>query len=369
MRLEPLSALRAAAAGLLVLAWSPDCLRADTVVLRTGEVFSGRILRASSEEVSIQLESGGIVSFRANRVEQIRQLNQKDGGSDTILYNTPGKPPAPERTPGPDPALTVRPVDPPSPRPEPQSSPPDLSSFPLHARRAAGPGPSAGGAAAAKPEPPAVASRRVHDASNGYSLVPPLGFKPMSDPRLPAGHRGFLEPATQANITVNIYDSQESLDQIKDSIVTLLPRRTSGKVVRESRRELAGPGGYQGWLLEIENTVSDTNVRQLEFLVKSGGKIYIVTCSATAKNYPRVQQAFEGAVESFRLEVAKPEDGDLPPQVQSYLKKSQEQEATPPSESPSRINPERFKPQIERPMERIDQLMRVAPLRPYTITP
>ncbi len=58
----------------------PGTGRADTVVLRTGEVLSGRVLRASTEEVSIQLESGGILSFRGNRVEKVRRQNPTGEG-------------------------------------------------------------------------------------------------------------------------------------------------------------------------------------------------------------------------------------------------------------------------------------------------
>src|SRR2546426_6872124 len=166
-------------------------LAADTVVLRTGEVFSGKVLRANQEEVSIQLESGGILSFRANRVGRVRQQGRSVDGSDTIVYNAAPEPSlepaplpaAPASGPG-APPLILRPGAPATPK-EPGTTPmpKDLSSFPLHAHK---------NSAAAIPSSPVSAPvsgnavpSRFRDTANGYSLLLPRGLK-VWDERQPA---------------------------------------------------------------------------------------------------------------------------------------------------------------------------------------
>ncbi|MCZ6793243.1 MAG: hypothetical protein O7J95_06480, partial [Planctomycetota bacterium] len=58
----------------MALALAAGALRAhDLVELQSGEVFYGRVLRHNKSEVSIQLASGGILSFRISQVRRVRQ--------------------------------------------------------------------------------------------------------------------------------------------------------------------------------------------------------------------------------------------------------------------------------------------------------
>jgi len=82
-----LSLIKSAACmlGTLLISWA-SLAAADTVFLRTGEVLHGRVLRATEEEVSIQLDSGGILSFRAGRVGTNHPFDLASNMSGSLLY-------------------------------------------------------------------------------------------------------------------------------------------------------------------------------------------------------------------------------------------------------------------------------------------
>jgi hypothetical protein len=372
----------------------PVSVRADTVVLLTGEVLSGRVLRATPEEVSIQLESGGILSFRGNRVERVRRIGPKGDGVSEIVYAKPedGKSAAKAKSAakGADPAYEdgERAVIGAG-APEDDE---ELGSFPLHARRA----PSA---APPVPHPEAKGPARYHDNARGYSIVPPPSFKAWSDPKLPPMLKGFMDPATQSNLTISTYESEEPLDAIKEGIVALLPRQSRAKAVREARHDVPGQTGYNGWVLALENTVSDTIVHQTQLIAKDGRRVFIVTFSAADRTYPAMVKAFEASLESFRVEggsgaslaPARPpapsgdgrseeppaagspadESGDdevddrLPPEVERHLKGSRGS-ATPPAGAgghigPGNIDTNRIKAMSDKITERVDAKLRGTP--------
>ena len=359
---------------------------ADTVVLRTNEVFSGRILRATPEEVSIQLDSGGILSFRANRIESIRRLSRNGDGPIETFYNkgpeaqgggssvVSGESGTSGRKEEPHPELTA-PASQPGGKAD--SGPKELSSFPLHAKKAP---------AAAAPvmtlEPRDVS--RIRDGAKGYSIVPPPGFKPWSDPKLPGMLRGFMDPATQATLVVSGYDSDESLDEIKEGIVRLLPRHSNAKVVREARKNVPGPCGFSGWVLSMENTISETTVNQLQLLAKEGSRIFIITYSASARNYPSFVKVFEESLNSFRIErspeillqtvpgtsqtnrsstadPAGPPKTGIPPEIERHLKG--QAQATGPGTTQEPLFPDfdtdKIKQQSDSIIERTDQKLRI----------
>src|SRR4030095_9295547 len=55
------------------LAVLPRPALADRVGLETGEVFTGKILRHNEEEVSIRLETGGVLSFKWSSIRKAKK--------------------------------------------------------------------------------------------------------------------------------------------------------------------------------------------------------------------------------------------------------------------------------------------------------
>jgi hypothetical protein len=367
------------AGGLLCL-WPGPSILGDTVVLKTGEFFSGKVLRMNADEVSIQLESGGILSFRLNRVEQIRRLGTVEYGKENPMAKESEQDP---RAPGdsmksvPFTPLSEKPsraANADGSRPAGRREKDDgkasrnaglLSGFPLHSKK-----------------DPSVSdsSARVVDSEKGYSIVPPGGFKSWSDQKLPPMIRGFMDPATQSNLTISTYDSDESLERIKNGIASLLKQHSGAKILKESRRTMPGPHGYTGWVLSIQAVVGETAVHQLQLLAKDGHRAFVVTYSSSAKYYPSFAQAFEQSLESFRIE--RNADGEGAPGAPggpgaAELKASSGFSGAPASgdatrpaasglpgprtEEEARKN---YKWETDRMMDRVDERIRKAPL-PY----
>jgi hypothetical protein len=294
--------------GLFILAVaSPPCFgeaRADTVILRTGEIFSGTILRANREEVSIQLDSGGVMSFRSQRVERVVKRGS------VIQYNqSPVKGPAKKAEPAEGegeglPLTTVRP--PPS----------ELSGFPLHAEK-----PDSAGAPKAAEQMPS----RFTDPAEGYSLTTPPGFRSWNSD-LPLVQRAFRQPGVLANLTIAFHETEENLEAIKNDILKLLSRRGNVKLIRQLPQAVSGARNGEGWLLEMDDSSGTVSVRQLQLLTKKGRKFYAITYSAAANHFPRLVPGFEASARSFRFEpraggAAEPEQDEIPPEIQAYLRK------------------------------------------------
>ena len=162
--------LRGALAFLVAALLSPAS-RADMVVLKTGEVFMGKVLRSNADEVSIQLESGGVLSFRSSRVERVSVPGQ-DPSLEKALEKVLSEKGLSGRELEPAGGAKRRPAAPPwgdgqgsAPPPAPAAEPEALGSFPLHARRSGAP-------------LPAPADRSVEDPARGWSLRLPEDFVP-----------------------------------------------------------------------------------------------------------------------------------------------------------------------------------------------
>ncbi len=368
----------ACALGMLLVP-SVQLAAADTVFLRTGEVLHGRVLRASEEEVSIQLDSGGILSFRAGRVDKVRQYKPGASTADVIVYNQKGpieegRPPTPSGAPPTNGNLlggtrerSGTESGPGTPRGgEAKPSASEISSFPLHSQKLAVGATEAG-------DGRRVALERFRDAASGYSVVPPLGFVPWTDDTRPRQVlRAFKEPTTHANFTITAHDSSEGLDQIKTQLVNLI--RGKAQVLKESRCEIPGPaGGFPGWLIEMEHSLEQTKVRQLQLIVKSGKRTFFVTCSAAENHYGDLSIPFEDSLGSFRIDTG---DGtpasavdpeNLPTDLQSYLRKNHEAADRP--KSMSDIDLRLYIPKTGQLIDRVDERMRGSGNRGYTITP
>ncbi len=371
-----LSLIKSAACmlGTLLISWA-SLAAADTVFLRTGEVLHGRVLRATEEEVSIQLDSGGILSFRAGRVEKVRQFKPGMTMPDVILYNQKGaeeegRPPAPsgavptnrmpigggnEREGTGNGAGGVRTNDP-------LALSSEISSFPLHSQKL--------GAEAIVGRKPAV--ERFRDAGSGFSVVPPPGFAPWTDETRPRQVlKAFKDTATHSNLTIAAHDSSEGLDQVKNQLINLI--RGKAIVLKETRCEIPGPaGGYPGWLLELENSTGKVKVRQLQLIVKNGRRTFFATFSAAENHYGDLSIPFEESLGSFRIDTGAAASGEadtesLPSDLQNFLRKSREAADRP--KSTSDIDLRLYIPKTGQLIDRVDERMRGSGNRGYTITP
>lgn len=353
------------AGGLLCL-WPGPSILGDTVVLKTGEFFSGKVLRMNSDEVSIQLESGGILSFRLNRVEQIRRMGTVEYGKESPLGREPEQ--DPKSAGDTMKSVPFTPLAEKQPRAAREKDDGNasrgagpLSAFPLHSKK-----------------DPSVSdsSARVVDSEKGYSIVPPGGFKPWADQKLPPMIRGFMDPSTQSNLTISTYDTEESLERIKSGISSLLKQHSGAKILKESRRTMPGPNGYTGWVLSIQSVVGETAVHQLQLLAKDGHRAFVVTYSSSAKHYPSFARAFEESLESFRIE----RDGEPAPggpgaaelKASAGFSGAQPAGGDPSSPGPSGLPGPRtdeearknYKWETDRMIDRVDERIRKAPL-PY----
>ena len=90
---------------------------ADRVELKTGDVFSGKILRETRDEVAIQISGGGVLTFKSSLVKRLRR-----SGADSTEEEAPapaekapqegGAPGATKREPDPQAAGTPIPGPP-----------------------------------------------------------------------------------------------------------------------------------------------------------------------------------------------------------------------------------------------------------------
>jgi len=354
-RLTDNHALKLLALGVLILLFSRP-LAADSIVLKSGEVFVGRLLRMDDSEASIQLRSGGVLSFRSYRIARIRKRSRPGHPGAEYIFGEHGL----ERNDGLVP-VAKKPKEEPGKSGSPASGvepgkagegkkAPDLSDFPLHAQKS--------------PEKISPPDPRIKDMEKGYSLIPPPGFKPWVDPKLTSITRGFIDPATQSNLTITSFDTRQDLDTIKDGIVLGLPQKRKSKVVRASRHDLEGPRGYRGWMLSIENSLSSNLIHQLQLLAKSGDRVYMVTYSASARSYPTFARAFRESLETFRIEEnglasMKKELMDDPEKLKKILEKSRDgQKGT--QKSLSEIDVEKFRVDPQKMIEKVDERMRGA---------
>jgi len=308
------------------------------VVLRTGEIFSGTVLRANRDEVSIQLDSGGVMSFRSQRVERVIRRGA------VIEYNAPvaAKPPGAAEGANKGPASE-------SSRPPPS----ELSSFPLHAEM---PDPSG------DPKAGPASGTRFSDSGEGYSLTLPARFRPW-DANLPLVQRAFRNAGQMANLTISLNETEESLEDIKNGIVKLLAKRSGVKLVRQSPHPVLGAKNGEGWILEVDDSSAAVSVRQVQLLTKKGRKFFVITWSASSRDFAALAKVFEASARSFRFEVksddAEAEKEEIPEELQAYLRKKP---VGKPAAKPSEIDPNSVVPNAGRIVEKVDGRIRGAPL-------
>ncbi len=111
---------------------------ADRVELKSGDVFSGKILRVTRDEVAIQIASGGVLTFKISLVKRLRRSGTDSTEEEAQAEKAPeegGAPDATKKEPGPQ--AEVAPI----PGPSPRAAAPGAAPVPLPS--AVAPGPSA----------------------------------------------------------------------------------------------------------------------------------------------------------------------------------------------------------------------------------
>jgi hypothetical protein len=265
--------------------------RADRIELRTGEVLVGKILRNNEEEVSIQLKTGGVLSFKWSIIQKIRK------GTET--YEKPKDLPPPPVAPperaaarkknGPPPERTAAP----KPSPTTQGAAPREQEPPMAK-------PSLQRAPA--PAPPEPIENSITDDERGFSITPPKGLVPRPEARSEVVPVAFVDPFTRASFTVSAYPSSDTVLQVKKSTLRSLTDNFSVfRVLRDEKLRRDGKDVEpETWVVEIESKVGTTSIRQLQVFTKTERCVVILSYSATMDTFPRHEEAFTQSVLSFR---------------------------------------------------------------------
>jgi hypothetical protein len=278
-------------------------LRADRIELRTGEVLVGKILRNNQEEVSIQLATGGVLSFKWSAIRRVRKGTETYEKSEEVpRAGAPTeRPAAKKKTHAPKKPAVARPS-------QPVTNPPPWTNG-----RTADKEPVAGpvkGPVTRKPSPEEVeaAESSITDAERGFSVAPPKGFVPRPESRSEVVPMAFVDPFTRATFTVSAYPSSDTVLQVKKSTLRSLTENFSSfRVLRDEKLRRDGKDAEpEAWVVEVESKVGATSVRQLQVFTRSERCVVILSYSATLDSYPRHEEAFAWSLLSYRAVPATP---------------------------------------------------------------
>jgi hypothetical protein len=262
-----------------LLAPSSLPLRADRLELLSGEVFNGRVLRVNHQEASIQLSSGGIISFRISGVRSIRKNSEESGESKLVFERPPAKdtlggPGLPGKVPVPS-LGGSRPPKPGEPKPPPLPGTPQ--------------------------SPTKLPEGAVVNSAHGFALVPPQGFVVWPEAQSPSVPLAYRDPFTQTSFTVAAYASTDTLVNLKNSALRAYTQQFKVfHVIRdEAVRSQEGLRGPEAWLIEVQGRLGEVMIHQVQLFARGERAAVVLTYSATAEDYPRFQQAFLKTMESF----------------------------------------------------------------------
>lgn len=312
--------LKVGSLALLVVALAAPVESADSVYLKTGELFSGKILRVNDREVSIQLESGGIMSFRLGQVRRMKrwvrgeifprviemddqgnvirsdgnEFDESNASDETTSPTTSTSPPAP----------TGRPPSPTEPEPV---TPPNLPTVAIpgsdevvsvraEPTKIADPPPR--GSALSTSPLTKVAARTPTET---WSIHPPVGFESRDEAEPRDVLESWVEPVSQTLVTLALYEDDASVEDFKQRVVRESPGTTTPRIFRDIPLNRDGEGGFEGWILETEQDIAGAPVRQVQLFVHGDTGTYVLRCTSPAFLYPRLSPAFEESLHSFRL--------------------------------------------------------------------
>jgi hypothetical protein len=274
---------------------------ADRLELRTGDVFFGTILRVTEDSVSIQLESGGILSFRTSGVRLIQRKIRGTDTSEIILdrRGDPGEVDDPKNA-------SIRPLLSPPPAKddpaakEPTTSPGHNDGPPFSTQPGIG-----GERTVSRPPGKPLLASRVSSPKHGVSVAPPRSYAPWDGARSAKVPMAFKNARNGATFVVEWQVSTSSVEEVKNhSLRDYSDRFRVFHVVRDGPLPAEGSAGGApaGWILEVESHVGMLAIRQIQVFYKQKSEVFVLTYSGAAKGFDGLRPAIEASLESFRFD-------------------------------------------------------------------
>lgn len=225
----------------------------DSLQLVRGDLFTGAILRVTDREVSIRLNSGGIVAFQIQNVKKIRRWHPGRSSPEVIVFDHTPK----SDVNGEDNTINAL-------------------------------------------------TKKV-EAPDSWSLEPPRGFKIAKNQKAtkagaPIVLRTWVDPTVTAKVVLSISATATSdVETLKMAALNPLTETKGFRVIRDQAVQRGGKGGYSGWILEVEHSLGNTPSRQLAMFASWNERVFQLTFSCRTQDYPAIARLFEQSMESFRI--------------------------------------------------------------------
>lgn len=260
----------------------------DFVTLRSGELFTGRVLRVSNREVSIQLDSGAFVSFQKQRVKKVQRYLPGQDLPEIIDFDevTDLEPAQPETG-----AADRSPISPISPIRSTESEVETSSE-----------NPGLIGSALSKDPPTGYLDVAVSDSDREWTFRVPSGFEPWHPDARTEIVEAWIDPVTQAIITISVHPRIGTGEDYRSLTLGALQRKLQPRIFRDQpikdREDAEKPNG---WLLDTEQSIAGNATRQLHLFVNRESETYILRCSSPAEIFKKYVDHFEECVRSFQI--------------------------------------------------------------------
>lgn len=262
-------------------------VRADRIELLTGQVFTGTLLRLTEGEVSIRLDSGGLMSFRLSGVRTVTKTIEDEGS--ILLYGKDKE--DPDASLGPNGTILT------SPKP-PASRGSDRAT--LHVV-------SLGPDASRAPEPEVSLGRGgepvVTVPKHHFAVTPPRGFVAWPEGTTGGAVFAYRDPETQSTFLATVRVTRDDLERVKKAALrTYAEQFPTFHVVRDEALEPGDDAAApEAWRLEIETRIDGTPIRQTQVFRKRGPEVVILSCSSPAHREKALRERFDESLRSFRF--------------------------------------------------------------------
>ena len=258
--------------------------RGDRLILKTGEVFFGEILRVDEDECSIKLLGGGVLSFRSawireHHIDYTAPEDQKIEWSfgDPFVDVSAGQRSDTRKTGFAREGFVLvedeTPVEVPRPR-----------------RRSS-----------AKRTNKKLLSDVVRDVERGVHFAPPKSLLRSNGATF--GDASLIDfysdPATHANLSVTAYRSADPIRAIKRRAANSYAERVNKfRVVRDEAIEGVP---YDAWLFEMKSEVSGEQLQQIQVFTSFDERVFVLTYVSPVNAFEQHRAAFEASIASISL--------------------------------------------------------------------
>jgi hypothetical protein len=260
----------------------------DHVTLRTGELFSGQVLRITDREVAIQLDSGAFISFRRFHIKKVQRYlpgqelpeiidfdnlptSDREDGLATTETSTPASPISPNSTPGIDGNIDAE-------------------------------SPILIGSALSNTPPTDFLDVVTSEEGEDWTFRVPSGFELWHPDEGIEVVEAWMDPVTQAVITVSIHPQIGSGEDYRALTLGTLQRTLQPRIFRDQPiKDRDDEEKPNGWLVDTEQTIAGNATRQLQLFVNRNDKTYILRCSSPAEIFKKYVDHFEECVRSFQI--------------------------------------------------------------------